>query len=644
MSNPAGNNQDLDSVGILLLVVTAGMVVLYLLMLLVPILLLAFLLAELFLFLLFKEHQYVLTNALKILAVSVSAFLLILSLPSNAVVEKFQGFGFMFFNEQIPWFIKKYLNFSNHLLPKKMAINYINGIQLRIYLWLSLPVAGIISWLKIKKRVPPIFRFHFLNAKAQKLNRGNSISIGVYKNKFFNPKFKISYDMLKHHLHVLGASGFGKSVFLSHLVADLIRKNRGLMFVDLKADIETVRQVTSLAKESNRIDKLKFFSCANPEFSSYYNVLARGNANQLTDRIISSLIWSEEFYKNECKSILIKIMIPLVWIRDNTDHKPHLGDLLLAVKNPDYVCTLKTKISPDRIDILSNLEEVDRYLREKDLFRNIQGLRAQLESIILTDFGAKLCPESNPSADCSIIDIYTAVKNTEIIYFLLDSRRYSESAKSLGRMILEDLKATSAEIDSTISTDKRQAFNIIIDEFADMASDDFIGFLDRARSSGMGTCLAHQEISDLKRISPEMADRLMHLTSTTICFLTKLPDSAEKISAMAGTRTAFKTTEKAQTLFGVNIRSGDISLREVEEFNIHPNILKNLTVGEAVVIGKYPTAYCGVIKINPPEELKITDLEFTAELQKISASIQNLKTKPPVLNLGLNSSTRESIW
>ena len=506
-------------------------------------------------------------------------------------------------------------------------------------------MAGIISWLKIKKRVPPIFRFHFLtSAKIKKLTRVNSISIGVYKNKFFSPEFKLSYDMLKHHLHVLGASGFGKSVFLSHLVADLIRKNRGLMFVDLKADIETVRQVTSLAKESNRMNKLKFFSCANPEFSSYYNVLARGNANQLTDRIISSLIWSEEFYKNECKSILIKIMIPLVWIRDNTDHKPHLGDLLLAVKNPDYVCTLKTKINPARIDILSNLEEVDRYLREKDLYRNIQGLRAQLESIILTDFGAKLCPESNLSADCSIIDIYTAVKNTEIIYFLLDSRRYSESAKSLGRMILEDLKATSAEIDSTISAEKRQSFNIIIDEFADMASDDFIGFLDRARSSGMGTCLAHQEISDLKRISPEMADRLMHLTSTTICFLTKLPDSAEKISAMAGTRTAFKTTEKAQTLFGVNIRSGDISLREVEEFNIHPNILKNLTVGEAVVIGKYPTAYCGVIKINPPEDLKITDLEFTAELQKISASIQNLKTKPPILNLGLNSSIQESVW
>ena len=66
MSKPAGNNQDLDSVGLLLLAVSAAVFVLYLLMLLVPIFLLAFLLAELFLFLLFKEHQYVLTNSLKI--------------------------------------------------------------------------------------------------------------------------------------------------------------------------------------------------------------------------------------------------------------------------------------------------------------------------------------------------------------------------------------------------------------------------------------------------------------------------------------------------------------------------------------------------------------------------------------------------
>nr|BFD69043.1 hypothetical protein HAGR004_40650 [Bdellovibrio sp. HAGR004] len=275
-------------------------------------------------------------------------------------------------------------------------------------------------------------------------------------------------------------------------------------------------------------------------------------------------------------------------------------------------------IPPERTNIIAHLEEVDRYLRDKDLYKNLQGLRTQLEAILLTDFGPKLCP----SPECKTIDIYEAVKNTEIIYFLLDSRRYSESAKSLGRMILEDLKAASGEIDGTISPAKRQAFNIIIDEFADMASDDFISFLDRARSSGMGTVVAHQEISDLKRISPETADRLMHLTSTTVSFLTKLPGSAEAISGMAGTRTTWKVTEKAQHMFGLIFKSGDISLREVEEFNLHPNELKKLGVGDAVAIAKYPVATSGIVKINPPEKLNLSEEEFQTILKGITKKIE----------------------
>ena len=53
---------------------------------------------------------------------------------------------------------------------------------------------------------------------------------------------------------------------------------------------------------------------------------------------------------------------------------------------------------------------------------------------------------------------------------------------------------------------------MIIDEFADLAQEDFIGFLNRASSSRMSVVVAHQEICDLQRISPEFASRLMGKT------------------------------------------------------------------------------------------------------------------------------------
>ena len=60
----------------------------------------------------------------------------------------------------------------------------------------------------------------------------------------------------------------------------------------------------------------------------------------------------------------------------------------------------------------------------------------------------------------------------------LDSRRYGETAKTLGKLILQDLKSVSAKIDSDIPKVDRQEFSVIIDEFADLAQDDFLSFLD----------------------------------------------------------------------------------------------------------------------------------------------------------------------
>jgi hypothetical protein len=90
----------------------------------------------------------------------------------------------------------------------------------------------------------------------------------------------------------------------------------------------------------------------------------------------------------------------------------------------------------------------------------------------------------------------------------------------------------------------RKPFAAIIDEFADLATEDFIGFLDRARSSRMSVVVAHQEISDLNRISLEFACRLMGNTSTLYAVLQKRPDSAEIIAGIAGTKAVKEETHQ----------------------------------------------------------------------------------------------------
>lgn len=156
----------------------------------------------------------------------------------------------------------------------------------------------------------------------------------------------------------------------------------------------------------------------------------------------------------------------------------------------------------------------------------------------------------------------------------------------------------SAKVDAEVPKEHRQPFMVVVDEFADLAQEDFIGFLDRARSSKMSVIVAHQEICDLLRISPEFADRLMGNTSTLYAFLQR-PESAEMISAMAGTRKAWKETVQSSKMLWFDVPTGNKSLREVEEFVIHPNVIKSLRVGKCVCVKKYPEARAYLVDVSP---------------------------------------------
>lgn len=72
-------------------------------------------------------------------------------------------------------------------------------------------------------------------------------------------------------------------------------------------------------------------------------------------------------------------------------------------------------------------------------------------------------------------------------------------------MILEDIKSVSAEIDQVVARE------------------------DRSRSSGFSVTTAHQELSDLKRVTPEIVERLLQNCATQIIFLTKNMNAAETL-------------------------------------------------------------------------------------------------------------------
>ena len=185
--------------------------------------------------------------------------------------------------------------------------------------------------------------------------------------------------------------------------------------------------------------------------------------------------------------------------------KPSITKVLTAPVNnlEPKIIEVGNKIPMTETKLKLYAQNLKEFLEAKEHFNSLQGLRTQLESIVLSDFG-ELVTSEIPG-----INLFEAYTQSKIIFLFLDSRRYGETAKALGRFILQDLKSVSARVDGEVPKEQRKPFSVIIDEFADLAQEDFIGFLDRARSSRMSVVVAHQEICDLQRISPEFAGRLM---------------------------------------------------------------------------------------------------------------------------------------
>lgn len=451
---------------------------------------------------------------------------------------------------------------------------------------------------------------------------------------------RLNDDQLNHHAHVVGASGFGKSVLLSHIVKNRIRSGSGLLFVDLKADFETIRQVVSTAHSAGRLDDLYVFSCGNPEISSPYNVIAKGTANQLKDRIMGALNWSEEFYKNEASSFLLKLLRGLTVVRDTMGKSFDLATVLTCADDPKQILGVINDLPESAYEVKDQLQALVGYLSRYDNHGALKGLRSQLESLLLSDFGPLL------KANSTGIDLFDAIRAQKIVYVLLDSRTYGESSKALGKLILQDLKAASAKIDATVVLRDRKPFTVIVDEFADMASEDFVGFLDRARSSKIGVVLAHQEIADLARISPEFASRIMNSTSNLFAFNQKIPTSSELISGICGTRRTKEVTEQAKSnwLFG-DEKTGMKSIKEVDEYIIHPNVIRSLEVGECVFVQKYPKSTSMVIRVTPEKKDYLNEAEVHEVLNKMKSrhlAVQR-KVLTVVLTKPINSQeTKES--
>ena len=178
-------------------------------------------------------------------------------------------------------------------------------------------------------------------------------------------------------------------------------------------------------------------------------------------------------------------------------------------------------------------------------------------------------------------------KKGQLAYFAVPVGHLQVLANPLGRMVISGLLSVAA--DRQRAHPKPGPATVILDEFAEFATPVFASFVATVGSAKMRTILSHQDLGQLKRVEGMDAEAFESVvfnntSGCKVCFRTPDPEDAEFWSKMLGTHTTTRDTERVERGLGGSSKTGSLSQRMVERFKIHPNLLKWMEPGTALVM------------------------------------------------------------
>jgi conjugal transfer pilus assembly protein TraD len=387
-------------------------------------------------------------------------------------------------------------------------------------------------------------------------------------------------DELAGHTLVVGATGSGKTTTLMVMLAAAIRRGHPVCFVDLKGDRALLGQLGAVAGRADRS-----FAAWSIDGDATWNPLAVGNPTELKDKLIGLEEWTEPHYRRAAERYLQTIFSVLACQKQT----PTL-ERVVALMNPGAL-NRELRHVPDEL-----ADRIAAYLDglTGDQTSAIRGLTNRLAVITESVAGPYLTSES-PS-----IHLRTTLTGGGVVAFSLNASTYGELAAHLGALVIQDLKAAAGAL---LDAPGGLPAYVAVDEFSALGTDHLLALLARARSAGVRVVLCTQELADLERAAEGFRDQVLGNTATKLAHRQDVPASADTLAGIAGTRQTWHRTRQTSSLInaGVIEETGAGTKRLVDEYLVHPNTLKTLRTGEAVLIRKHPKPDVRVIRVIPTD-------------------------------------------
>lgn len=187
------------------------------------------------------------------------------------------------------------------------------------------------------------------------------------------------------------------------------------------------------------------------------------------------------------------------------------------------------------------------------------------------------------------LDLMEATQKNEIIYVSLDGLIYKEYIHTLAQFMISDINHLASE---RYEITEDFPFFVLFDEPSAYLSDKFIDTVNKTRGAGVHALFAPQTLADIEAIDPILLKQLIGNTNTYIVGQTNEQTEIDYWSKLFGSYDDIEITSVTQQEIGFSdVNKTDWTgekgtKRDVENFIVHPNNIKELRTGEFYILRK----------------------------------------------------------
>ena len=287
-------------------------------------------------------------------------------------------------------------------------------------------------------------------------------------------KIYLPDSIRKRHVHVIGATGSGKteSVILNFLRQDVAR-GFGSVILDAKGDLSFLTELQTHVPSN----KLIVFDLGDPN-STPYNPVAVGSPLEASQRLFSSLVWSEEYYRSKALSALQRLFQTHF---ESRGVNPTINELARYLENPKKYAAF---VMADDFPTALAMEE----------FKDLSGLRDQLNGLSIGYLRETLSPATGIG-----IDLNLGAQRVGYLFPFAKLDVASQLVSTVGKMVINHLNYMAGSAHRSAASNK--LVPVYLDEFASFACPEFADLISKARSANFALHFSHQSIGDLAEVA-----------------------------------------------------------------------------------------------------------------------------------------------